>query len=73
VNEASPSIDELIALTPVKAAAVTGRTRTRIFAAIKNKELTAHKDGRATIIEVPELRRWIRSFPTTGRAPGEAA
>lgn len=72
MTEASPSIDELISLTPVKAAAVTGRTRTRIFAAIKNKEITAHKDGRATIIEAAELRRWIRSLPTTGRSP-EAA
>jgi excisionase family DNA binding protein len=69
VTEAIPSINDVIALTPVKAAAVTGRTRTRIFAAIKNKELTAVKDGRATIITAEELRRWIRSLPTTGRVP----
>ncbi len=38
-----------------------------IFKAIKDKELTARKDGRATLIEMDELTRWVRSLPTIGR------
>jgi hypothetical protein len=53
----------------VQAAAVSGRPRTRIFGAIKNKELTAHKDGKATIVFDDELRRWMKTFPTIGRDP----
>jgi hypothetical protein len=58
-----------IGLRPLQAAAVTGLTRTRIFAAIRAKELTAHKDGRATIITLDELRRFVSTFPTVGRNP----
>jgi hypothetical protein len=43
-----------------------GVSRTRIFEAIRNKELTARKAGRTTIIEAGELQRWIRSLPTRG-------
>ena len=46
--------------------AVTGMARTRVFQAIKNKELTARKAGRATIIEADELRRWIKSLAKGG-------
>jgi hypothetical protein len=56
-----------IAYTPEQAAAATGRSRSRIFKAIKDKELTARKDGNATILEDNELRRWVRTFPTVGR------
>jgi excisionase family DNA binding protein len=56
-----------ISYTPEEAAAVTGRSRSRIFKAIKNKELTARKDGKATILEDGELRRWVRTLPTIGR------
>jgi excisionase family DNA binding protein len=56
-----------IAYTPAQAAAVTGRSRSRIFKAIKDKELTARKDGKATLLEADELRRWVRSLPTIGR------
>jgi excisionase family DNA binding protein len=62
-----------IAYTPVEAAAATGRTRTRIFKAIKDQELTARKDGRATLIEDSELQRWVRSMPTIGRQLDHAA
>jgi excisionase family DNA binding protein len=62
-----------IAYTPIEAAAATGRTRTRIFKAIKDKELTARKDGRSTLIETDELARWVRSLPTIGRNAGEPA
>jgi hypothetical protein len=56
-----------IAVTPDEAAIVTGRTRTRIFEALKNGEITGRKDGKAVIIEIGELERWVRSFPTRGR------
>jgi hypothetical protein len=55
---------ECIAYSPEGAALVTGRSRTRIFKAIKDKELIARKDGRATLLEADELRRWVRSLPT---------
>jgi hypothetical protein len=48
------------------AAIAVGVSRTRIFEAIRNKELTARKAGRATIIETPELQRWLSSLPTRG-------
>ncbi|MET4364310.1 excisionase family DNA binding protein [Bradyrhizobium sp. LB8.2] len=56
-----------IAYTPEAAAAATGRSRTRIYKAIKDKELTARKDGKATLLEDTELRRWVHSFPAIGR------
>ncbi len=62
-----------LAVTPDIAAEITGRTRTRIFLAIKDKELTARKDGKATVIETEELLRWLRSLPTRGREPTASA
>jgi hypothetical protein len=56
---------ECISYSPQGAALATGRSRTRIFKAIKDKELVARKDGRATLLEAEELRRWVRSLPTT--------
>lgn len=53
--------------TPDEAAESTGFSRTRIFQAIRDAELTARKDGKATIIETDELLRWLRSLPTRGR------
>ena len=64
---------EPLALPVDDAAAACGIARTRIYEAISNKELTARKSGRATIVEVVELRRWIRSLPTRGRSPDPAA
>jgi hypothetical protein len=54
---------EALAYSPNNAAIVTGRSRSRIFLAIKNKELVARKDGRATLLEAAELERWIKTFP----------
>jgi excisionase family DNA binding protein len=56
-------------LTPDEAAESTGFSRTRIFQAIRDGELTARKDGKATVIETDELLRWLRSLPTRGRRP----
>ena len=33
------------------------------------EELTARKDGRATLIERAELQRWLAALPTIGRKP----
>ena len=57
-----------ISYTPNEAAFATGRSRSRIFKAIKDKELMARKDGRATVIEAHELRRWIRDLPAADAA-----
>jgi hypothetical protein len=49
-----------------EAGTAAGVSRTRIFEAIRKNELTARKAGKATIIEVGELQRWVRSLPTRG-------
>ena len=59
---------DALAYPPAQAAKVTGRSHTRIKKAIREKELTARKDGRATLIERAELQRWLASLPTIGRA-----
>ncbi|WP_439365503.1 helix-turn-helix domain-containing protein [Bradyrhizobium sp. DASA03005] len=56
-----------LAYTPEEAAAATGRSRTRIYKAVRDKELTARKDGKATIFEASELQRWLRTLPSIGR------
>lgn len=58
-----------LAYPPLEAAHVSGRSHTRIKKAIREGELTARKDGKATLIEHAELKRWIESFPTIGRVP----
>jgi len=55
--------------TPDEAAESTGFSRTRIFQAIRAGEITARKDGKATVIETDELLRWLRSLPARGRQP----
>jgi hypothetical protein len=62
-----------IALNPDEAATSAGVSRTRIFQAIRNRELTCRKSGKATVIEVVELCRWIQTLPTRGRHPTETA
>jgi hypothetical protein len=61
-----------LSVTPDEAAESTGLARTRIFAAIRNQELMARKSGKATIIELDELARFVKSLPTRGRRPEEA-
>jgi excisionase family DNA binding protein len=61
-----------IAMKPGEAAEATGRSRTRIFKAIRDGELTARKDGKATVIEISELQRWLHSLPTRGRSADPA-
>lgn len=66
-DEAPPP--EVIAYPIETVPAISGVTRTQVFQAIRDRELTARKRGRRTIIEISELRRWISTFPTKGRAP----
>ena len=61
-----------LSATPERAAELTGFSKTRIFTAIKQKQITARKDGKATVIEATELMRWLHSMPTRGRAPDGA-
>lgn len=78
-NESTRTLDakagtiEPLALPIDDAAVAAGVTRTRLYEALRANELTARKPGKATIIEVPELRRWIRSLPTRGRQPEATA
>jgi hypothetical protein len=61
-----------ISLTPSEAATSTGFSRTRIFGAIRDGKLVARGDGKATIIEIGELQRYVRSLPAK-RSSGVAA
>ena len=56
-----------LALSPREAAVSAGVAQRRIFQAIADERLQARKDGKATLIEVAELARWISSLPTRGR------
>jgi len=56
-----------LAFSPREAAESAGIAERRIFKAIADKRLQARKDGKATLIEVAELTRWIASLPTRGR------
>jgi hypothetical protein len=67
-----PEVFPRLSFTPEEAALVTGFSRTRIFGAIRDDELTARKSGKATVIETAELTRWLRSLPTRGRPPQAA-
>jgi hypothetical protein len=49
------------------APAVTGIPRTKIFEAIRTKQLMVRKVGRTTIVEHPELLRYVSSLPCKGR------
>src|SRR5262249_15622419 len=59
---------ERISYTPSQAAEATGMSRTRIFQALRDKELVGHKDRKRTLIEYDELRRWVRGMRPVGRA-----
>jgi hypothetical protein len=48
---------------------ITGIPRTKIFEAVRTKQLTVRKAGRTTIVDHPEAVRFIFSLPTKGREP----
>jgi hypothetical protein len=49
-----------------------GVSRTRIFQAVQNNEITIRKNGRSSIVEIAELARWLKTLPTKGRHPNSA-
>jgi hypothetical protein len=55
-----------VAITPDDAAIAAGVSRTRIFKAISKGALIARGDGKATIIELVELARWVAALPAKG-------
>jgi excisionase family DNA binding protein len=63
---------KMLSYTIDEAALATGRSKTRLKKAIRDKELTALKDGRATLITQDELKRWLGAMRTIGRDPEEA-
>jgi hypothetical protein len=71
-QEKSAAVLPRLAVAIDDAPEVTGAKRTRIFEAVRNKEITVRKAGRSTLVEVAELQRWIKSLPTKGRQPDEA-
>jgi hypothetical protein len=70
-QEAAKTSASRIAYAIEDVPSATGLTRTRIFQAIREGQLTARKLGRRTIIEATELRRFIETLPTRGREPAE--
>jgi len=65
-NPTGPGVPRL-GFNPYEAAVSAEVSRTRIFEAIRDGALIARKAGKSTVIELDELRRWIRSLPTRGR------
>jgi hypothetical protein len=61
-----------LGFSPDEAAQSAGVSRTRIFEAIRDGTLTARKAGKSTVIEIGELRRWVRSLPMRGRVPDDS-
>jgi excisionase family DNA binding protein len=55
-----------------EAAELVGVSRTRIFEAARNRELTIRKAGRASIVTRDDLLAWIKSLPVKN-APIAAA
>lgn len=62
--------DETLAYKPGRAAQVSGRSRARIYRAIKDRKLPARKDGASTLILRSDLERWLKNLPEIGQANG---
>lgn len=67
--DGTPGFSGRIAHSIRQAVLTSGRSRSRIFKAIKDGELEIQKDGRRTFITDAELRRWVGSMPTLKRTP----
>lgn len=75
----NPQATAAVALLPVLSVGIEdapkvlgGVSRTRIFQAVQNNEITIRKNGRSSIIEIAELARWLKTLPTKGRHPESA-
>lgn len=47
-----------------EAARVAGIGRTKMFAEIRQRKITAKKVGRRTVISVADLNAWLNSLPS---------
>jgi hypothetical protein len=47
--------------------AIAGVSRTRVFQAVRKRELSIRKAGRASIVTRDDLLAWIRSLPVKGK------
>jgi hypothetical protein len=56
-----------IAYSLPEAARIAGVSRTRIFDAVRSRELTIRKAGRSSIVTHDDLVAWIRSLPVKGK------
>ena len=56
-----------IAYSLPEAARVAGVSRTRIFDAVRRRELTIRKAGRSSIVSHNDLVAWIDSLPVKGK------
>lgn len=59
VTEQNTDRPEPLLVRPNVAARMIGYGRTKFFELLKDGEIKAIRKGRATLIEVAELRRWI--------------
>jgi hypothetical protein len=50
------------------AARIAGVSRTRIFDAVRRRELTIRKAGRSSIVTHGDLIAWINSLPVKGKS-----
>lgn len=50
------------------AARIAGVSRTRIFDAVRRRELTIRKAGRSSIVTHGDLIDWINSLPVKGKS-----
>lgn len=66
-------IADAVVYRPDVAAKKASVSRSTIFNAVRDGELTARTRGRVTLIEAAELLRWIRSMPARGRMPEREA
>jgi hypothetical protein len=48
-------------------ASVAGVSRTRLFEAIRDHQLTVRKAGRSTLVFPQDLRDWLNSLPVRGK------
>jgi hypothetical protein len=58
-----------VAVRPDEAAEATGFSRTRIFSAIRDGELTARKDGKVDILRLKKLRATLAQPIKSGLLP----
>jgi Helix-turn-helix domain len=58
-----------ISVTTSQAAISTGFSRGRIARAIRAGDLEARQHGKARVIEVDELQRWVASLPAARQIP----